>query len=62
AMNKQDEEFEEERLSKIILENVQNSSEEMISAIKNSVNQFIQGWQQYDDMTMIALKCLKNSD
>ncbi|MCK5077172.1 MAG: PP2C family protein-serine/threonine phosphatase, partial [Calditrichia bacterium] len=52
AMNKQDEEYGEERLSNVIIENAQYSSEEMISAIKNSVKEFIQDRQQYDDMTM----------
>ncbi len=56
AMNKSGEEFGEKRLTTILEENRNRSSEEILVSIKNSLADFTKGTSQYDDITLIVLK------
>jgi phosphoserine phosphatase RsbU/P len=56
AMNKDEEEFEEERLFKLIKSNKDKKAEELIELIFKEVNNFAKGQPQSDDMTMVILK------
>jgi phosphoserine phosphatase RsbU/P len=56
AMNKDEEEFEEDRLFALIKSNKDKKAEELIELIFKEVYNFTKGQPQSDDMTMIILK------
>jgi phosphoserine phosphatase RsbU/P len=56
AMNKNDEEFSEERLEKLLLSISDNSAEQILKTISQEVHKFTAGNPQSDDLTMIVLK------
>jgi len=56
AMNSEEEEYEEERFTKLLLKNKNKTSEELIDIIIDEVTQFCEGQPQMDDMTLIIIK------
>jgi len=56
AMNKDNEEYGEERFIKIINENSNNSSKEIIKNILQDVKKFIGKASQHDDITLLVIK------
>ena len=56
AMNKNEEEFDEQRLQKIISENKNKSAKEITHLIIESVNNFTGDMPQSDDMTLVVIK------
>lgn len=56
AMNSFEEEFEEERLLKVIMENHKKSSSEIVDAIINAVKEHTGEADQTDDMTLLVVK------
>jgi len=56
AMNKEEEEFEEERLLNLLKKNKEKPSEELINIIIKEVNSYCEGQEQMDDMTLIIIK------
>ena len=61
AMNKTQQLFGEQKLLDTIEKNSSLSLKKLLSAIKNEVNNFAQGAQQADDITMLALR-IKNQE
>jgi len=55
-MNKDNEEYGEERFIKIINENSNNSSKEIIKNILQDVKKFIGKASQHDDITLLVIK------
>jgi len=55
AMNPQDELFGMERLTKAIKKTRHLTPEELISSIKSEIENFCQGREQFDDITMLCL-------
>lgn len=58
AMNRQEEEFGEERLCKLLTDNQDLSAEALLQKILNEVSAFTGEVPQQDDMTMVAIKIL----
>ena len=58
AMNKNLEEYGEERLIKVLKANEQGSAKEIIDAVYSDVVKFASDYQQHDDMTMVVAKIL----
>jgi sigma-B regulation protein RsbU (phosphoserine phosphatase) len=56
AMNKQNQEYGEERLHKVILENKDNTARKLMEKIYQGVHNFDKGTAQHDDMTLIVVK------
>ncbi len=56
AMNVQSEEFGEERLGDILRMNRNKSAAEFLSDLQNRVREFVEAENQYDDMTIVAIK------
>ena len=56
AMNKNYNEYGEERLVNIIRENMDKSSKELIEAVSQDVRKFRQTHPQHDDMTMVSMR------
>ena len=56
AMNVQNEEFGEERLVDILRINRNKSAAEFLSDLQNRVREFVEAENQYDDMTIVAIK------
>lgn len=56
AMDKEEEQYEEERLLAIIQENYSLTSKELINAIVQSVREFAGDQDQSDDMTLLVIK------
>lgn len=56
ALNTKDEEFGMQQIEKVILQNARRSSEEIKSAIIDSVNRFGAGAHQHDDMSAVVVK------
>ncbi|MEJ5350612.1 MAG: PP2C family protein-serine/threonine phosphatase [Melioribacteraceae bacterium] len=56
AMNKNLDEYSDERLEKLVLENSNLQPEEILEKIKESVNEFIDGAEQSDDITCLVMK------
>jgi phosphoserine phosphatase RsbU/P len=56
AVNKNDEEFGEEKLIKILTSNHHNNTELILEIIKNEIENHSKGLPQYDDITLIVLK------
>lgn len=58
AMNRQNEEFSEERLQQIVKESSTTTAEEILQAVRNRVLEFVGNAPQHDDMTMLVVKIL----
>ncbi len=56
AMNRQGEEFGEERLKQIVIDGLALSSQELLDHIVSEVNRFAEGMQQADDITMVVFQ------
>ncbi|MDQ3019332.1 MAG: PP2C family protein-serine/threonine phosphatase [Bacteroidota bacterium] len=56
AMNKKGDEFGEEKLINVLQENKNQSPEDILENIKNSIVVFTKDTSQYDDITLIVLK------
>ncbi|WP_022669803.1 SpoIIE family protein phosphatase [Hippea alviniae] len=56
AINKNSEQFGKDRLIKALSENCSKDTQGMVKDILNRINEFAQGVNQYDDITMLALK------
>jgi len=56
AMNKQDEEWGEERLIPAVARNADRSASEMIPALMEEADRFASGAPQHDDMTLVVVK------
>ncbi|MBA4252067.1 MAG: hypothetical protein C0425_11490 [Chlorobiaceae bacterium] len=56
AKNKNDEEFSDEKLEKILLSLTHNTATEVINEIKNSIEVFTNGQPQSDDITLLVMK------
>jgi sigma-B regulation protein RsbU (phosphoserine phosphatase) len=56
AMNKNGEEFSDEKLERIILERYNETPEQILNKIKASVEEFTLGAEQSDDITCLVLK------
>ena len=59
AMDEQEEEFGEERLQKILLDNMDKSAEKVMQLVINGVNNHIKGARLEDDFTLLVLKKAK---
>ena len=57
AMNPGSEEFGEERLFQSVIDNHRENVKSMVETIFKEVTEFAGSCKQYDDMTIIALKC-----
>ncbi len=58
AMDKNHNEFSDERLEQLAVQLYTNSAQEILCAIQNEIQNFTQGAVQSDDITMIVLKVL----
>lgn len=56
AMNKNLEEFTDERLEKLVLRNTGYEPDSILKKIKDSIEEFIDGAEQSDDITCIVMK------
>ncbi len=56
AMNPAREEYSEERLKKFICDNYNQSAEELVTSLADSVDKFYDGAEPNDDVTIVALK------
>ena len=56
AQNESEEEFEEERLIQVLLNARTASAREVVEAVVDAVKRFAGGAEQYDDITVLALK------
>lgn len=56
AKNKNDEEFSDEKLERILLSLTHNTAAEVINEIKNSIEVFTNGQPQSDDITLLVMK------
>jgi len=56
AMNTSEEEFDEERLVKVVTENKEKSAKDLIEKIVNEVKLFVGTTPQMDDMTLVVVK------
>jgi sigma-B regulation protein RsbU (phosphoserine phosphatase) len=56
AMNKKWEEYSDERLEMLVLEKYHESSQSILSNIKNSVEHYTDGAEQSDDITCLVIK------
>ncbi|MEO8231750.1 MAG: SpoIIE family protein phosphatase [Ignavibacteriota bacterium] len=59
AFNKNEEEFEEERLIEVLKNSNKNNSMESVKSVFDNVQNFADGVEQSDDITCLALKYLK---
>jgi sigma-B regulation protein RsbU (phosphoserine phosphatase) len=62
AVNKNEELFGENRLLDIIKVNRDKTIKELISNIKNEIDKFSAGLEQYDDITMLALRVIDRNE
>ncbi|MEP7147249.1 MAG: PP2C family protein-serine/threonine phosphatase [bacterium] len=56
AMNKGGDEFGEEKLTNVLIENQSKCTNEILEEIKNAIVNFTRDTSQYDDITLIVLK------
>ncbi len=56
AMNKNYDEYSDERLEKLLLENSEHQPQDILDKIKKSVSEFINGAEQSDDITCLVMK------
>jgi sigma-B regulation protein RsbU (phosphoserine phosphatase) len=62
ALNHEEEEFEEVRLMEVVEKEHNNSASELESFIINAVYDFVNGYPQSDDLTLVILKLLNGND
>ena len=56
AMNPQGEQYEDQRLSKVLLQHVHLQADELLEAIRTDIDNFVSHARQHDDQTMIIMK------
>jgi sigma-B regulation protein RsbU (phosphoserine phosphatase) len=56
ALNEQGEQFEVERLARLLVDNRSRSAAEIVGAICDALRDFVGSAEPFDDMTMVALK------
>ncbi len=56
AMNPQGEQYEEDRLQTIFVNNAQRSSSDILQAIRDDIDAFVGSAKQHDDQTLIVMK------
>ncbi len=56
AMNEKNEQFGQERLTKVVMESRQFSAKDITSNIENQIDSFVKGQPQFDDLTIMVLK------
>lgn len=56
AMNRQEEEFTEERLAEVVGKNVDLSAQQLNDTIVNELMEFTAGAEQHDDITLLTVK------
>lgn len=56
AMNTRREQFDEERLERVLVDNVHHSAQEITEAIKTAVDEFAAGAPVHDDVTILVVK------
>lgn len=61
AFNHDEEEFGEERLEELLINNRRHSAQEILDAILNAVSNFVDGAPQYDDITLAVFKMAEES-
>ena len=61
AVNKKEELFGEKRLIELIKTNRDKTLQELTSNIKNEIDKFSEGLEQYDDITMLALRVINRN-
>lgn len=61
SRNKENKEFEEERLIKLLKKHAKLSAQELIDKVHDEVDTFISGVDQMDDMTIVAIRRLSPS-
>lgn len=59
AMNKNWEEFSDERLEKIVVDNSSLSAKSLLVKIQDEINEFTSGAEQSDDITSLIIKVIK---
>jgi phosphoserine phosphatase RsbU/P len=57
-MNKKNEEYGVERLTKVLQRNTAKSAHGIIETIKEDIELFVGNAEQHDDMTMVVIKAL----
>lgn len=62
SRNKENKEFEEERLIKLLKKDIKLSAQELTDKVHDEVDTFISGVDQMDDMTMVAIRRLSPSN
>jgi sigma-B regulation protein RsbU (phosphoserine phosphatase) len=56
AMNRQGDQFSDERLEKLILDNRHKMPDELLKSIMTEIDNFIEDYARSDDITLIALR------
>jgi sigma-B regulation protein RsbU (phosphoserine phosphatase) len=56
AMNPLGEQYEDQRLSKVLLQHVHLQADELLEAIRTDIDNFVSHARQHDDQTMIIMK------
>lgn len=56
AMNANSDEFEEDRLVNVVKDNLTQSAEDIVMAVNATVQDFVDGAEQSDDMTIVIIK------
>ena len=56
AMNNRLEEYSEDRLGDVIKQNRDKPVKEIITAVLDDVNRFVNGFPQHDDMTLVIMR------
>ncbi len=59
AINRQEEQFGQDRLVKLVARNSHLSAQDLVDKIKSTVVDFAQGQAQFDDFTLVALKSIR---
>lgn len=58
ALNKEKEEYDEERLQRIIIKSADKNATSVLNSIMSDVDEFVSGFPQYDDITLVVLKAI----
>lgn len=56
AMNKQDQEFTEERLAQVVSRSVDGTAKQITEIVVNELMEFVGGAEQHDDITLLTVK------
>ncbi|MCX5998338.1 MAG: PP2C family protein-serine/threonine phosphatase, partial [Chloroflexi bacterium] len=62
AINSSEEQFGQARLARVVQETHQLSAQGIIDRIQEEVRAFTKGHPQFDDITLIVLKCLQDGE